>query len=149
MANPFDQFDVTTKAGNPFDQFDAPARNPADFPKMAANMTRDQMVEAYRSTKPGDPWGDYLAQSIQQPMQGETRAQAKVRAGGTGSTDAVTMSGTGKAASTFLQGVPFVGEYADEGLGWVAGKLGLQSQEDATNAIRAGQADMDQQYPRL
>jgi hypothetical protein len=25
MANPFDQFDVQTKAGNPFDQFDAPA----------------------------------------------------------------------------------------------------------------------------
>jgi hypothetical protein len=26
MANPFDQFDVTTKAGNPFDQFDTPAK---------------------------------------------------------------------------------------------------------------------------
>ena len=26
MANPFDQFDVTTKAGNPFDQFDAPVK---------------------------------------------------------------------------------------------------------------------------
>jgi len=26
MANPFDQFDVATKAGNPFDQFDTPAK---------------------------------------------------------------------------------------------------------------------------
>jgi hypothetical protein len=124
------------------------AGDPAEFPARAAGLNREQMVEAYRATKPGDPWGDYLAQRIQQPMQGETRAQAKVRAGGTGSTDAVDMSTTGKAASTFLQGVPFVGEYADEGLGWVAGKLGLQSQEDATNSIRAGQADMDQSNPK-
>lgn len=124
------------------------AGDPAEFPTRAANMNHDQMVEAYRATKPGDPWGDYLAQQLQKPQQGETAEQAKVRAGGTGSTDAVTMSGTGKAAATFLQGVPFAGEYADEGLGWAAGKMGLQSQEDATNAIRAGQADMDQQYPK-
>lgn len=150
MANFFDQFDTSgaQSGGNVFDQFDAPARNPADFPKMAANMNHNQMVEAYRATKPGDPWGDFLAQRLQQPMQGETAAQAKVRAGGSGTTDAVNMSTTGKAASTFLQGVPFVGEYADEGLGWLAGKMGLQSEQDATNAIRAGQADMDQSNPK-
>lgn len=119
-----------------------------DFPQKAAGMSHDQMVEAYRSTKPGDPWGDFLAEQLQKPQAGETPEQAAVRAGGTGSTDRVTMSGTGKAAATLLQGTPFVGEYADEGLGWVAGKMGLQSQEDATNAIRAGQADMDQNYPK-
>lgn len=119
-----------------------------DFPQKAAGMSHEQMVEAYRATKPGDPWGDYLAEQIQKPKAGETAAQAKVRAGGTGSVDRVTMSPTGKAAATFLQGVPFAGEYMDEGLGYVAGKMGLQSQQDATNAIRAGQADMDQSNPK-
>lgn len=122
--------------------------DPATFPTKAAGMSHEQMVEAYRATKPGDPWGDYLAEQIQKPKAGETAAQAKVRAGGTGSVDRVTMSPTGKAAATFLQGVPFAGEYMDEGLGYVAGKMGLQSQQDATNAIRAGQADMDQNNPK-
>jgi hypothetical protein len=126
----------------------APSVDPAQFPRMASGMTHEQKVEAYRATKPGDPWGDYLAADIQRPRQGETAAQAKLRAEGTGSTDRVDMSGTGKAAATFLQGVPFVGEYMDEGLGWMAGKMGLQSEEDATAAIRAGQADMDQNYPK-
>lgn len=124
----------------------APA--PQDLARRAAGMTHEQKVEAYRATKPGDPWGDYLSAEIQKPRRGETPEQAKTRAYGTGSTDRVDMPGYGKAAATFLQGVPFVGEYMDEGLGWAAGKMGLQSQEDATAAIRGGQADMDQNYPK-
>lgn len=120
----------------------------AEFPRRAAGMNHQQMVDEYRNTKPGDAWGDYLAGQIEKPMQGETPEQAQTRAYGTGSTDRVDMSGTGKAAATFLQGVPFAGEYMDEGLGWVAGKMGLQSQEDATNAIRGAQADMDQNNPK-
>lgn len=149
MANFFDQFE-TQGSGNFFDQFEnaPPAYNPADFPRMAAGMTHEQMVEAYRATKPGDPWGDFLAAQIQRPQQGETPEQANIRAGGTGSTDRVDMSGTGKAAATFLQGVPFVGEYADEGLGNLAGWMGLQDAQTATDAIRGGQADMDQNYPK-
>lgn len=120
----------------------------ADFGNRVAGMTHEQKVEAYRATKPGDPWGDFLAGEIQKPRQGETPEQAKTRAYGTGSTARVDMSPTGKAAATFLQGVPFAGEYADEGLGYVAGKMGLQSQDDATEAIRAAQADMDQEAPK-
>ena len=116
----------------------------ADFPRRAAGLNHQQMVDEYRKTKPGDAWGDYLAGRIQQPMQGETPEQASVRAGGTGSTDRVDMSGTGKAAATFLQGVPFAGEYADEALGTIAGWTGLQDSQTATNAIRGAQADMDQ-----
>lgn len=119
-----------------------------DFPSRASGMTHEQKVDAYRATKPGDAWGDYLAGEIQKPRAGETPEQAKTRAYGTGSTDRVDMSGTGKAAATFLQGVPFAGEYVDEALGWAAGKMGLQSQEDATQAIRAAQADMDQNNPK-
>jgi hypothetical protein len=122
--------------------------DPATFPGKAAGMSHDQMVAAYRATSPGDPWGDFLAKQIQRPMQGETPAQAATRAGGTGSTDRVGMPGYGKAAATFLQGVPFVGEYADEGLGALAGKMGLQDPQTATDAIRGGQADMDQSYPK-
>lgn len=119
-----------------------------DFPNRAAGMNHQQMVDEYRKTKPGDAWGDYLASQIERPQQGETPEQAKVRAEGTGSTSRVDMSPTGKAASTFLQGVPFAGEYADEALGWAAGKLGMQTQEDATNAIRGAQQDMDQENPK-
>lgn len=122
--------------------------NPAEFARKASGLTHEQKVEAYRATKPGDAWGDYLAGEIQKPRAGETPEQAKTRAYGTGSTDRVDMSGTGKAAATFLQGVPFAGEYVDEALGWAAGKMGLQSQEDATQAIRAAQADMDQNNPK-
>jgi hypothetical protein len=126
----------------------APEADPQQFARQAAGMNHQQMVEAYRATRPGDPWGDFLAQRLQQPMQGETPQQAAVRAGGAGSTDATNMSGTGKAAATFLQGVPFVGEYSDEALGAVAPYIGPNSAEDATRAIRMGRDDFEQQRPK-
>lgn len=122
--------------------------DPATFPKKAAGMTHDQMVEAYRGTKPGDPWGDYLAQQIENPMPGETIGQAKVRAGGTGSTGRVDMPGYAKAAATFLQGVPFAGEYADEAIGGVANMLGIRDKKSATDAIRGAQADLADSNPK-
>lgn len=148
-------FEVKTADGKVF-EVNAPDANAAaqalqsvtDFPRRAAGMTREQMVEQYRATKPGDMWGDFLANQIQRPMKGETAAQAKVRAGGTGTTDRVDMSPTGKAAATFLQGVPFAGEYMDEKLGWLAGKMGLQDQQTATDAIRGGQADLEDSNPK-
>lgn len=123
----------------------APA--PQDLVRRASGMTREQMVNAYRATRPGDPWGDYLATRIQQPMAGESQAEAELRSGGQGSTERVEMPGYAKAAATFLQGVPFVGEYMDEGLGWLAGKTGIQDEQSATRAIRAAQGDMDESAP--
>jgi hypothetical protein len=38
MANPFDQFDVQTKAGNPFDQFDAPVKRERTFGEAAKDV---------------------------------------------------------------------------------------------------------------
>ena len=38
MANPFDQFDVATKAGNPFDQFDAPVKRERTFGEAAKDV---------------------------------------------------------------------------------------------------------------
>lgn len=152
MANFFDQYDAPAGSGNFFDQFEEPASassyNTADFPRMAAKMTRAQMVEAYRKTKPGDPWGDFLASQIQRPMKGETAEQAARRAGGIGSTDRVDMPAYAKSAATFLQGVPFAGEYADEGLGILAEKAGIRDRQSATRAIRDAQADMDQNNPK-
>lgn len=120
----------------------------SSFAPRAAGMTHEQMVEAYRQTRPGDPWGDYLAQRIQQPIQGETPDQAAIRAGGQGSTGLTDMSTTGKAAATFLQGVPFAGEYADEALGAIAPLVGPNSAEQATQAIRGGQQQFAQDNPK-
>lgn len=126
----------------------APAVNGQEFAAKAAGMNRQQMVDAYRQTRPGDPWGDFLAERIQQPMQGETPEQAATRAGGTGTTDAVDMGTAGRAAATFLQGVPFAGEYTDEALGAVAPYIGPNSQEDATRAIRLGREQFQQDNPK-
>jgi GNAT superfamily N-acetyltransferase len=38
MANPFDQFDVATKAGNPFDQFDAPVKRERTLGEAATDI---------------------------------------------------------------------------------------------------------------
>lgn len=54
----------------------------------------------------------------------------------------------GDAAATFLKGVPFVGEYADEALGAVAPYVGPNSAETATQAIRSGQDRMERENPK-
>lgn len=52
-----------------------------DFVSRVENMTHEQMVEAYRSTKPGDPWGDFLGWAISQQKVGETPAERDKRIG--------------------------------------------------------------------
>lgn len=148
-------FEVKTADGKVF-EVNAPDANAAsqalqsvaDFPRRAANMTHQQMVDAYRATKPGDMWGDFLASQIQKPMAGETPETAAKRAGGTGTTARVDMPTYAKSAATLLQGVPFVGEYADEGLGKVSELIGQRDQESATAAIRAAQADLAESNPK-
>lgn len=72
-------------------------------------------------------------------MDGATAAESSMA-----SFDKSTMDQlpTGVAsAAKFIQGVPFVGEYADEAIGKVFG-------QDAQTAVRAGNAAMDRQYPK-
>jgi hypothetical protein len=52
------------------------------------------------------------------------------------------------AASTFLQGVPFLGEYFDEAAGAAAPYISDNSAETATGAIRGGQEAFAQQNPK-
>lgn len=52
----------------------------SDFKRRAAAMTHEERVAAYRATKPGDPWGDFLAEEIQKPQGDETPEQAYDRA---------------------------------------------------------------------
>jgi hypothetical protein len=51
-------------------------------------------------------------------------------------------------AATFLQGVPFIGEYFDEVAGAAAPYMGPNSEETATSAIRGGQEAFAQQNPK-
>jgi hypothetical protein len=50
-------------------------------------------------------------------------------------------------ASVFLQGVPFVGQYADEALGYLSGRTGGNDQEEATELVRAMQAREERERP--
>lgn len=52
------------------------------------------------------------------------------------------------AATNFLQGVPFVGEYFDEAIGKVAPYIGPNSPEMATQVIREGGEAFAQQNPK-
>mgnify|MGYP001587784974 CR=1 FL=1 len=54
----------------------------------------------------------------------------------------------GKAAATFLQGIPFVGEYADEALAKAAPYVGPNSEEIALQSIRAGQEGFAASNPK-
>jgi hypothetical protein len=51
-------------------------------------------------------------------------------------------------AMNFLQGVPFVGEYMDEGLGKLAPMVGPNSAEVATDALRGGSEAFAQRNPK-
>lgn len=51
-------------------------------------------------------------------------------------------------AMNFLQGVPFLGEYMDEGLGAAAPYVGPNSPETATEALRGGTEAFAQQNPK-
>ena len=55
---------------------------------------------------------------------------------------------TGDAAATLLQGVPFVGEYADEALGAIAPLVGQNDAATATQAIRSGQERFQRENPK-
>jgi hypothetical protein len=50
-------------------------------------------------------------------------------------------------ASVFLQGVPFVGQYADEALGYLSGRTGGNDQEEATELVRSMQAREERERP--
>lgn len=50
-------------------------------------------------------------------------------------------------AATFLQGIPFVGEYADEALGYLSGRTGGNDEGEATELVRAMQAREERERP--
>jgi len=50
-------------------------------------------------------------------------------------------------ASVFLQGIPFVGEYADEALGYLSGRTGGNDQKEATELVRAMQEREERERP--
>ena len=76
----------------------------------ASKMSHEDLVAAYRQTKPGDPWGAFLGKKLEQKKPGETTEQRDKRIG-KGSVSAV-----GQGASA-LGGFSDVGNYGlwDEG----------------------------------
>jgi hypothetical protein len=123
-------------------------RDDASLETRAAGLSHEQMVEAYRSLPKDDPLVGYLARKIAEPKAGESSQQAQDRAYGRLSDTPGGMGTAGNAAATFLQGVPFLGEYADEGLGKLASYFGPNSAETATQAIRSGQERFQRENPK-
>lgn len=62
--------------------------------------------------------------------------------------DTNSMGTAGDAAATLLQGVPFVGEYADEALGKLSSLFGPNTADTATQAIRSGQERFQRENPK-
>ena len=112
-----------------------PKRDEAGMADRIKGMSHQQMVDTYRTLPKDDPFVGYLAKQIAKPRQGETPEQAQERSYGKLSDATDKLSPTGSAAATFLQGVPFAGEWMDEMLA----KLGTGNDEQTNlRAIREG-----------
>ena len=78
-----------------------PKRDEAGMADRIKGMSRQQMVDTYRSLPKDDPLVGYLAERIAKPQQGETPQQAQERAYGKISDSTDKMGSTGGAAATF------------------------------------------------
>lgn len=134
MANPWDDDPVLDQPWTG----DDPVTVRDQFMKRLDGMSHAQIVEAYRKTKPGNPWGDFLGTILEQQMPGETAGQRDKRIG-KGKVSAVS-----DGAST-LAGFADVGNYGfyDEGaaaLDWLLGRNtyegGLKNRRQQQDELR-------------
>ena len=125
-----------------------PKRDEAGMADRIKGMSRQQMVDTYRSLPKDDPLVGYLAERIAKPQQGETPQQAQERAYGKLSDSTDKMGSTGGAAATFLQGVPFAGEWMDEMLAKLGTVTGPNDEQTNLRAIREGRDSFQKENPK-
>jgi hypothetical protein len=107
--------------------------------------TTENGGRVFRDTKTGglmysdDAYSTSDPAEIAEIMKGATAAEISMASFDKSTLDQIPAAVSG--AAKFLQGVPFVGEYADELIGAVVG-------EDAMNNMRASQNAMGRQYPK-
>ena len=127
---------------------EAPQRDEKGMAARASKMSRQEMVDTYRSLPQDDPFVGFLAREIAKPQRGETARQAQDRAYGKLSDAAGGLSTTGSAAATFLQGAPFAGEWMDELLGTIGSITGPNDAQTNVRAIREGREKFQKDNPK-
>lgn len=125
-----------------------PKRDEAALADRIKGMSHQEMVDTYRSLPKDDPLVGFLAERIARPKDGETPEQAQERAYGKISDAPGALSTTGSAAATFLQGVPFAGEWMDEALAKIGTLTGPNSEETNLRAIREGRSNFQKENPK-
>ena len=111
--------------------------------EQASKMSHADLVDAYRKTRPGDPWGDFLGTKLEQQMPGETAGQRDRRIG----KGAVSAVSEGNSA---LAGFADVGNYGlwDEGAAALDSLLGRGTYDQALNNRRLQQAELRDTNPK-
>lgn len=111
--------------------------------EQASKMTHEELVDAYRKTRPGDPWGDFLGKKLEQQQVGEPATERDKRIG-KGSVSAVS-----KGASA-LAGFADVGNYGfyDEGAAALDWLLGRNTYEGGLKNRRQQQAELRDANPK-
>lgn len=139
MANPWDNDPVLDQPWTG----DNPVTVRDEFMKRLEGMTHEQIVEEYRKTKPGDPWGDFLGKKLEEQKPGETADQRDKRIG-KGKVSAVS---NGASA---LAGFADVGTYGfwDEGAAALDWLLGRGTYDQALKNRRQQQAELRDTNPK-
>ena len=111
--------------------------------EQASKMSHADLVDAYRKTRPGDPWGDFLGTKLEQQMPGETAGQRDRRIG-KGDVSAVSKG------DSALAGFADVGNYGlwDEGAAALDSLLGRGTYDQALNNRRLQQAELRDTNPK-
>lgn len=125
-----------------------PKRNDAALAQRIKGMSHQEMVDTYRALPKDDPLVGYLAEQIAKPSDGETPEQAQERAYGKLSDATDKMGTTGSAAATFLQGVPFAGEWMDEMLAKIGSVTGPNDEQTNLRAIRESRDNFQKANPK-
>ena len=125
-----------------------PKRDESGMAERASKMSRQEMVDTYRSLPKDDPFVGFLAREIAKPQKGETPEQAQERAYGKLSDAPSELSTTGSAAATLLQGVPFAGEWMDEALAKLGALTGPNDEQTSLRAIREGRTNFQKENPK-
>jgi hypothetical protein len=117
----------------------------AEFNKRASTLD-EQDLSIARSKN--DPFGAFLRKKALAPREGETPEQRETRLYGTRGPTWAEEHPVAAGALTFLQGVPFVGEYADEALAQVAPYINPANRpEETLSTLRGARAEFAKERP--
>ena len=133
--------------GTPAETINAAMKRYAEFNKQAATL--DERDLSIARTK-NDPFGAFLRKKAMAPREGETPEQREERLYGRRGQTWAEEHPTAAGALTFLQGAPFVGEYAEEALAQIAPYINpANTPEQTLETLRGARAEFAEKRPAL